>query len=275
MGNTQRKDYDTTENPTVINPDWMSSIPDTKSLIELSIPGTNCSLCFYGGNAFQCQSWSLLTQYEAGIRFADMHLRHYYDTLRIYYGNKYQQEFFHIALRSTVRFLQQHPKETVLMRIKEECQSAGTKQTFNAIVAHYIEHVGMSWFWTSSAIPSLGQVRGKIVILQDYEGPVMGIPYKNLSVAEDCSVPTVFDIGWKWANTVGNLIEAQNLAYEKMFVTFSSGASMGAYPYTVANQINRHLYSLLESRKNQKTRWGIIAMDFPGAEMVQLIIHSN
>ncbi|XP_030066330.1 uncharacterized protein LOC115474807 [Microcaecilia unicolor] len=275
MGNSQRKDADSTASPAVKNPDWMSSIPDGKYISELSIPGTHDSLSLYGGPFIQCQSWKLCSQYEAGIRFVDVRCRHFHNSLPIHHGVKYQYYFFDNVLDDTFHFLQQHPKETILMRVKEEYKAANNTEKFYETVFCYIKEVGPTQFWLHHRIPTLGQVRGKIIILQDYSGPTMGIPYESFCIADKYYLPTLFDMAQKWNSVEENLNSAQYGVCNKIYLTFCTGASWGAYPNAVADRINYRLYNYLESKGKKKIRWGIIALDFPGAELVQLIIYSN
>ncbi|XP_030066413.1 uncharacterized protein LOC115474859 [Microcaecilia unicolor] len=273
MGNVQKKEYDTTENPAIKNPDWMSSIADEKSLCDLSIPGTNKSMFINGGDAFQHQSWNLISQYEAGIRFVNIVLKVNYDNVLVIPIRQYLN-FFDEILRHTINFLINHSKETILMHVYENT-TFGKSNQFSKLVTNSIQKAGMSWFWTSSAIPTLGQVRGKIIILQDYDGPAIGIPYKSLVVAENKYIPTVLAITDKFTSIFNNLDKAQKSNGDKLYLTFSAGSSWLAYPYTVAQQVNYNLYKFLEHYANKKYRWGIIAMDFPGSFLVQLIIQSN
>ncbi|XP_030066419.1 uncharacterized protein LOC115474864 [Microcaecilia unicolor] len=274
MGNTQRKDYDTTGNPETRNPDWMSFLPDGKSICNLSIPGTNNSMHCSGGDAHQHQSWNLNSQYEAGIRFIDVGLKYSGRKLVVAPSNQ-GTRYFDAILKVTIDYLKKYSKETILMRIYEEIGMYGRKPEFRDLVTRYAEEAGMSWFWTSSSIPTLGQSRGKIIILRDYYGSKIGIPYQNLNIYEDNHVASIFNIDQKWSSIKINLLKAQHSAGDQMYLTFTSGCSMAAYPYTVARSINFSLYKTLEQMKNEKNKLGIIAMDFPGSFLIQLILKNN
>jgi 1-phosphatidylinositol phosphodiesterase len=56
------------------NPDWMRSVPDSRSLAGLSVPGTHQTLSIHGGSLVQTQEnhgdsgRTLLAQLNAGIR---------------------------------------------------------------------------------------------------------------------------------------------------------------------------------------------------------------
>ncbi|XP_030064887.1 uncharacterized protein LOC115473872 [Microcaecilia unicolor] len=274
MGNIQRKEYDATNNPAIKNPDWMSLVPDGKSLCDLSIPGTSKSTWLEGGDFIQRQSWNLTTQYEAGIRFIDISLKYTHENLSVFSGTG-QNHSFDAVFTDTINFLRNHSKEVILIRLCEEYSIFGKGKLFPQLVIRYVLDAGLSWFWKAPGIPTLGQVRGKIIILRDFDGPVIGIPCKNFIVADHAYVPTIFDIGHKWASVKKNLTEAQNSKANNMYLTFTSGCSTGAYPYSVAREINYKLYNFLEHSEKKKNRWGIIAMDFPGSYLIQTIIQNN
>nr|XP_033800458.1 1-phosphatidylinositol phosphodiesterase-like [Geotrypetes seraphini] len=275
MGNIQRREFDTTESPADKNPDWMSSLPDERLLSDLSIPGTHRSMSLFGGNTLQCQSWNLKAQYEAGIRFVDIRCRHYYDKLAIHHGEKFLYCHFTQVLYDTISFLREHPKEVVLMHVKEEYEASNNTSTFSDLVSNHMEKVEKSWFWESSAIPTLGQVRRKIVILQDFNDSVMGIPYSSLAAVEELHVPSLDDIDWKWSTIEESLKAAENGNSDKMYLTYCSGASKDILPCSVAEKINYDLLIFLEDKGDKKSRFGIIALDFPGCVLLHKIITSN
>lgn len=152
----------------------------------------------------ECQHWLLYSQLQAGIRFLDVRCRHYRNGLPIHHGIKYQHADFPMVLREIVRFLIDYPTETIVMRIKKEFQSAENnrpfEETFQASVQQYI---GDGRIWSCfSSIPILGDIRGKIVILQDFRGSAYGLDYNSdmFSIEDHWKVPTILDlhIGHKW-----------------------------------------------------------------------------
>ena len=54
--------------PKLLNPDWMSKLPDDVKLSKIAIPGTHQSGALYGGSLLQCQVWNITGQLLAGIR---------------------------------------------------------------------------------------------------------------------------------------------------------------------------------------------------------------
>lgn len=113
------------------NKDWMKNLSDRNVRItKLSIPGTHDTMAFYGGDAVQCQSLSLETQLNAGIRAIDIRCRHISDVFAIHHGCVYQNANFGDVLNTVARYLDEHPKETILMRVKEEYNEEKCDRTF-------------------------------------------------------------------------------------------------------------------------------------------------
>ncbi|XP_038056087.1 1-phosphatidylinositol phosphodiesterase-like [Patiria miniata] len=255
--------------------DWMSGIPDDYSLTNLSIPGTHETMSLYGGPPKQCQTMSLSQQYDAGIRFVDIRCRHYNDELPIFHDEVPQQANFSEVLKSTTEFLDLHPTEVILMRLKEEYKPKDNTQTFAQTVQGYVEHYPRESVYRGESYPTMKDVRGKLVILRDYDGPAdFGLPYADLDVEDLWQVPSLFpeDIGRKWNATRDQLETASQGPIDTvLYLTYSSGASAFAFPEAIAERINRYLSDFL----SRKARWGMVAMDFPDAALIDKIINSN
>jgi 1-phosphatidylinositol phosphodiesterase len=161
----------------VNNPDWMSILPDDIRLSQLSIPGTHQSLSRYSDgitplDAVKNQSMALRFQLESGIRVLDVRCavdKKTRNSFDIYHGDYYQKENFGGVLDMVVKFLKDHPSETVLMRVKDE--HGDDPEDFRAIF--------LNTYWKNDKYrdfipmkmpqnPTLGEMRGKIVILQDF-----------------------------------------------------------------------------------------------------------
>lgn len=116
------------------NSDWLSSLPDEVLLSSLSLPGTHESLSRgHGGEIAECQTLSLESQLKAGIRVLDVRCRHVENSFAIHHGIIFMHLMFGDVLQMVSKFLTDHPKETVLMRVKEEYDSANVTVTFEVI----------------------------------------------------------------------------------------------------------------------------------------------
>lgn len=171
---------------------WMRGIPDVRSLADISIPGTHDSGALYDppglpGTA-AAQTEDLQTQLTHGVRFLDIRLR-YIDgppKLVVHHGAVYQNLSGKDVVDICVRFLVQNPSETIVMSINEDLTSMPwdtsdkhpvefEDQVKTTLVDRYLPFVRtfdkkrVTRFFTENRIPSLGEVRGRIVLLRRFE----------------------------------------------------------------------------------------------------------
>ena len=176
------------------NPYWMAGIPNDRRISELSIPGTHETMSIHPNDAWALFPWNywlpvtqqmyLENQLPSGIRALDIRLQRDGDNLKVWHGVVNQHADFNDVLRKVVQFLEEPPipTETVLMRITEtsSCTFCDTSRTFLELIDEYLtdwDYVGCegdncsygNWVWQPTSInPTLGEVRGKIVILDDF-----------------------------------------------------------------------------------------------------------
>ncbi|KAK4160972.1 putative 1-phosphatidylinositol phosphodiesterase precursor [Cladorrhinum sp. PSN259] len=161
---------------------WMSQLDPSIPLSSLSIPGThNSPTCYVALPSVRCQAVSVTDQLLNGVRFLDVRvncpngnsspsLSSKRPDLALVHsafpislsGPKYLASL----LQEIYNFLDTHPSETILISIKREGTGRGTDQLLSKILAtHYLD----AWRWhTAPSIPTLGQVRGKIVLVRRF-----------------------------------------------------------------------------------------------------------
>lgn len=269
-GAIQRPDYDDTPNPEFLNPSWMESIPDDQPLSGVTMPGSHNTMALYGGVYAECQTWSLASQLRAGVRFLDVRVRHFKGNLTIHHGVSYQWAHFGHVLEGVADFLREYPSETVLMRVKEEYSE--TYDIYGAVVDYVHRYANWDLLWHSRLVPTMGEARGKLIVLQDFSGPDLGMRYGSLDIADYWSIPTLLHVKEKWQSVFEHLEAAPAGNQAQIFLTFSSGAGLLAYPRAVAQRINPQLYDYLGNKTGLNQRLGIICMDFPAAPIIQTII---
>lgn len=164
----------------------MASIPDDQLLSEVTMPGTHNTMALYGGFYAECQSWSLASQLRAGVRFLDIRVRHSKGNLTIHHGVSYQWAHFGHVLEGVSDFLREYPSETVLMRLKEEFSE--TYDIYSAVVDYIHHHAQWDLLWHSRLVPTMAEARGKLIVLQDFTGPDLGMRYASLDIADDWKV---------------------------------------------------------------------------------------
>nr|XP_057903465.1 1-phosphatidylinositol phosphodiesterase-like [Doryrhamphus excisus] len=271
LGAIQRPDYDDTPTPEYFNPSWMSTISDHRLLSEVTMPGTHNTMALYGGVYAECQSWSLASQLQAGVRFLDVRVRHVDGVLTIHHGVSYQRAHLGDVLQGVATFLSRYPSEAVLMRVKEELSQ--TDNIYWPVVDYIRRYVSWDLLWHGRHVPTMGQARGKLIILQDFYGPDLGMHYDSLEIADDWKVPSLEHVHDKWQSIYQHLEAASGGDRARIFLTYSSGASISAFPRAVAQRINPRLHDYLKAKKNLNQRFGIICMDFPAAPIIQSIIN--
>ncbi|MDQ1647840.1 MAG: 1-phosphatidylinositol phosphodiesterase, partial [Cryptosporangiaceae bacterium] len=148
------------------NPDWMRALPDSRSLASISIPGTHETMAIHGGSLTETQenygdsASTLATQLNAGIRMIDIRARiSDGNSLVIHHGAVYQNANFSDVLNVLGTFLDRHPSESVVMRLKQECTGefgsctdASGQSSFQDIFDSYRDHnaAALKHFWQKS-----------------------------------------------------------------------------------------------------------------------------
>ncbi|XP_066468881.1 1-phosphatidylinositol phosphodiesterase-like [Tiliqua scincoides] len=263
--------FDNSPRPAMSLPDWMSDLPDHLSLSRLSIPGTHDSMSLLGSSKIRCQSWALEAQLAAGVRFLDIRCKLEDGHFLIYHVNTFQEADFSGVLKDTLNFLKEHPRETVLMRIKEELPII-PKAEFASRLRQYLDEEGQGHVWTKEAIPTLGQARGKVVILEEIENEVLGVPYEELNVGDAWHV---LFTERKWERVKDHLNAATNGDQTVLHLTFCSGNGLFTNPEELAKYINQCCYEHLRAQAGEALRWGVVIMDFPGTGLIRTIVESN
>jgi len=254
---------------------WMETLDDDKLISTLTIPGTHDALALYGGPFAKCQAWSLEDQLKAGIRYFDLRVSGI--ELIIMHGWIYQGTSLSKVLATVKTFLTQFRTEVVLLRVKPVfLMKKKVQDLVEKIIRNDIwisEHS-----WVKESIPKIGEVRGKIVFVQ--KGIFkLGIKLFETDKKGDHKVTKVED---KEKKIAGHLKEAAEQCRKgsALSLSYSSGTSLVTYklfnllPNNLAKKINPWLYDHLatELEKIPKPCFGIIAMDFPGIDLIQMVI---
>jgi 1-phosphatidylinositol phosphodiesterase len=254
--------------------DWMAEIADGTALRRLSIPGTHDSGARYGGAWVACQDITIAQQLNLGVRFLDVRCRVTGGSFAIHHGAYFQNLMFGEVLGDCRNFLAAHPSETILMRVKQEYSEAGDAE-FRAVFDDYLDNRGWrSLFRLDGTLPTLGQARGKVVLLADNAG-LPGVRYGST---------TVFDIQDEYMKEPGAkypLIEAYfKKAVQqpgKFYVNYVSTAAL-LPPSSNAGQLNPRVRSFLTgSATNGRTGLGIVPMDFPNrtSGLIEAVLAHN
>ncbi|MDA2805654.1 phosphatidylinositol-specific phospholipase C [Nocardiopsis suaedae] len=276
--------------------EWMAALPDDASLASLSVPGTHDTGAWTGSAWSRTQDMDLSTQLESGVRALDVRTRHFRDAFPIHHGAEYLHLNFTDVVTDTAAFLREHPTETVFMRLKKEHTEEENTRTYEETLDHYIgsdpdtapllaEHL-----WRPSGgerVPALGEVRGKIVILQDFDASKeYGIRWggPNTDIQDDYRVPTLFDIPEKWGKARGHFEKTAAGPSGTLFINHLSGSGAPwANPREVAtgglgfDGVNDYARPYLQDSAAEGTlpRTGVVMMDFPGQALIDAVVAHN
>ncbi|GFR77960.1 1-phosphatidylinositol phosphodiesterase [Elysia marginata] len=217
------------------NSDWMATLSGDRRLSTLSLVGTHNSLSFYGGDIVQTQSMSLSNQLASGIRVVDIRVRHFYDKFAIHHGFVFQNAYFGPDVMAPITaFLVANPTETVVMRLREEYTAQGNTRSFNQTFQDYKNRNGAFIRNPYSINPTLNEIRGKIVILQNFGGSRHGINYAYLDRQDSYSVSSNWDLYSKWQKVKAHVEKAEHGRRDVIYMNFLN-ASGGSFPYFVAS----------------------------------------
>ena len=159
--------------------EWMKNLDDSISLRSINMPGSHDTMALYsiGDVAGQCQSLSLIDQLELGVRFLDIRLQEDNNFLKAVHGFVDQRASFSSITKTIESFIDDHPSEFIIMSIKEEAQAKNSSISFDESLKTYLTS---DIYLKGSDIPaSLGEVRGKVMLLSRYANSTIGVPAFN------------------------------------------------------------------------------------------------
>lgn len=302
-------------------PNWMGQLSNDLRLSDLSIPGTHETMSVHPGDfgVAQCQSLGLLGQLNAGVRAFDIRLRHARDSLFVYHGiiNEHA-EFGKDVLEVFREFLAAHENETIIVRVQKDPEfNDQNDRTFAGTFEWYRDSLAYaSIFWRGDPAgsfgraPRLGNVRGKVVILQDFDGydsqgHLFGFPWHTLAIQDNSTMyltHTYFNDKWSYIRDHIDAAMTQDSSAQDSvtwYVNFTSGAA--PFPYLIApakfaggalillehaDGMNVRTYRYLTScyggrcpkyplDEGKHGRVGMIMSDFPGPGLIDAVIAEN
>lgn len=171
----------TTYSSYVDGPCWMKYVDNNKFLDELSIPGTHDSgTCSVDNDTepqssqAKCQQDYIHTQLLEGVRYFDIRLGKNDENgdPGIDHGACYllkkDGNFMHLSdvIGYFNTFLSENPTEALIMLVSRGNDEATDESLTTALGKVFDENPDL--FYTSSRIPTLGEVRGKIVLLRRF-----------------------------------------------------------------------------------------------------------
>jgi 1-phosphatidylinositol phosphodiesterase len=260
----------------------MSTIKDETPIWALTIPGTHDTCARFGGDLVICQSLELPAQLEAGIRFLDIRTRHFNNSLPIHHGLVFQNKSFTSVMEDVTNFLRQHSTEFVFVQVQREYESAGNTTEFDALI-HSVCDSFKDFLAPGGAdgvldprSTTLGSVRGKLCIIQSYDG--MSVP--GSMKRWDCVDQNDWEM--EWGDIESKKIPRIKEHFERVKGmdgcirrNWLSAASASSWPHAVAKLTNQAGLDCLKGHECCRNGLGIIIADFPGSELIEHCIRHS
>lgn len=160
---------------TVSGCNWMSVLRDDSSLADISMPGTHDTAATYVafGIKSRTQNKTIPEQLNCGARFFDIRLANEKGKLKLVHnfincrkgsGFSAPKLYFEDTVQYCEEFLNKNPKECIVMFIKRD---SGSAEGFDELLEESIQKDASYWY-TQNRIPALGEVRGKIVLMNRF-----------------------------------------------------------------------------------------------------------
>lgn len=276
---------------------WMTVLPDNRNLTSLSIPGTHDTMTsFYSGPISQCQNHHLSTLLNSGIRMFDIRARLVNNELLIFHGISPTGYSYVDVLTAFYRFLDENPGEALIMRLMEEVDSVNSSIDFITAFNHYrfndtrtaagsAKHLWIPPTPGPSFVPTLGALRNKVLILQNFgpEPAEFGIKWESplLSIQDHFVIPDLHaGMDEKFDAIVEGLEGAAAGNDGRLHLGHLSG-SVYVLPIEVAaGTRDRRVLGMNDRtgvwlREGNGRTTGVVIIDFPGRDLVREILLRN
>lgn len=290
---------------------WMSAVPDSTKLSNMSIPGTHdsCTQNVDMRYIFQCQDASVATQLIYGYRYLDMRLvlekRSGQETLVLKHNIarcKVSDSPFSRTLtladvlKDVYAFLEEHPSETVILCMKAE-NSKDDVADVQSVLYEAISREPDRWY-LKNEIPTLGEVRGKIVLATRFDDKlavgsercglyfgwadqgdrtVLADPTASSAIngSETLCVQDRYnyDVDDK-ITAIHTCLDNSRAADDTFLLNFTSTSGSGkvGHPKEYAKHINLDLY---DYDWQAGTAYGIVIVDFAPKKIAEKIYQTN
>jgi len=157
---------------------WMKELRDDTLMSSLSIPGThNAPTYHHAPPSVRCQAVSPREQLQNGVRFFDIRVQPVHpenpnrDELALVHSvfpvALSWRKYFRNLMDEVNDFLEKNPSESLIICLKREGPGTHTDEQLSRIVADHYATPESRWY-TEPKIPTLGEVRGKVVLMRRF-----------------------------------------------------------------------------------------------------------
>ncbi len=276
---------------------WMAGLSDDLKLSEITIPGTHDSATKHVQLAFfsKCQSKTIGEQLQSGYRYLDIRLGADGDRLKLMHGFTNcktgalpwsETLYLEDVLADCYAFLDANPSETVLFAVKQEHGDESIAE-FESLLKAYIDRNPDYWLLPDH-VPTLGESRGKVVLLRRWEGSI-GVPllWEDQGGHDDVSLNTVsaeqgtytlwvqdrfcYGAEDKWTAFENGIAGSETSANSAAIQFLSTKGTLAyGHPYAFAKKLDPWLMKMVLPADA-----GWIVVDFASAPLAEHIYSTN
>lgn len=288
---------------------WMSEISSDKPLFSINIPGTHDCAARYVQYAHiaKCQELSIYDQLGIGVRALDIRVMAEENRLLMIHGiakvyctarkPKLQMDLEYV-LTQIYAFLKENPSECVIIQFKND-SNRDFEKSFDNLYKTYIKPNIDKWYLKNEC-PSLGEARGKIVLIRrclmddsspDYTKKNSGIDFSSwVEQPELVPDPLTLETGGadraqfviqdrfkyksedKWSACIKPFLQTLRPFEKQYVICYFSTAGGIAGPKRNAQLLNTAFVNYPIQRG---INLGTIYLDFPTKRITTKIIESN
>lgn len=274
---------------------WMEKVPDDRPLSQLAIPGSHDSGARYsvGDLSGQCQDSSIGEQLLYGVRFFDVRLYNYNDSLYVCHSFIDENLAFSDFVRQATAFLASYPKEGLLVSIKHEGSDSGASKSFESLLQTEIAKNSTYWSTGRDLPATLGAIRGKMTLISRYADNTIGLdaygPGDNHWMSDVDGTGTftlnhfrvqdhykLADNDTKWNEITALLSEAANdNSNSLLYLNFFSGYLAKGFPPSYSMSTAKVINPKVLNGALPKNRRGVLICDFVTPALAKALWEGN
>lgn len=290
---------------------WMKQYEDSLDLFKMTIAGTHdCVTQFVQfPHISNTQDRNIYEQLSIGIRALDIRVKTKGSRLKMLHGaakafntpNRFGKQMdMADVLTHCYKFLEECPSETIIFQFKEE-SNKNCENAFNNLFYTYIKGNEDKWY-LENRIPTLGEARGKIVLIRrckmdnsnkDFTPLNTGIDFSQwVDQEQDTISPEPLPLTTKgehnaefiiqdrfkykpqdrWDKCLKPFLDSMTEFNDKYIINYTSTAGGFAGPRNNSKIINK---LFLDYPLDKEKYYGTIYLDFPTEELTTKIIDHN
>jgi 1-phosphatidylinositol phosphodiesterase len=275
--------------------DWMEKVPDDRLLSQLSIPGSHDSGALYsvGDLSGKCQDSTIWEQLLYGVRFFDVRLYNYNDSLLVCHNFIDENLAFSDLVHQAVNFLESYPKEGLLISVKHEGTDSGATKSFESLLQEEIAKNSTYWSTGRDLPATLGAIRGKMTLISRYADNTIGLDAygsgSNHWMSDVDGTGTfslnqfrvqdhykVSDNETKWSEITSLLSEAEkDSSNSLLYLNFFSGYLTKGFPPSYSMSTAKVINPKVLSGALPKAHPGVLICDFVTPELAKALWEGN